>query len=998
MKFKKKTLIPIIALAGVTATLAGAAMALSGNVVKSYAETPRVVGVSFEENYTYGDTLNLPAGASIAYNGSNVPVKDSYLIYPDGSIFSGENFELDAYGKYTVVYEGTVDGKEVKAENEFFVKKDYYSLTSSASEIGYGPLNGSFVNSGYNNGLKLSLAEGETFSYAKPLNIYENEYTSLISFNCMQMETAVKYITLRLTDCYDPSIYMDIVYKRDAYAYQTYILAGAYGMKSVGLVSDSSGPVEVDGENYRVDQYGTMVPGNQILNNTYNNITISLDTSDQKGIKVYATTDAEVKHFLVSELNHERAYSYQFEGFTNGNVYLSITAANLVNIKQAPIEIGQIMGQSGKELAPIGYYEDDTAPIFKTEMEKDAADVMIGVPVRVPSVKAMDDSGICGACDYTVWYGYKSSAKKMIAVKDGVFIPNQIGIYTIEYTATDVYGNVGKKTIDLYACDKGEEGISFECDEYSEVFGGERISFGNYRITKYLNEMPTVTIALRKPSGVCINVSAEGDVLIDACGEYTVVYEYADSLYNGSYSYTFTAKDKGEPVFMDKGITIPNYFVKNAVYSIEKATALYYPNDGNMREENVLCYVRYDGGEYTLCDRKAITVSGNDTMQIKFVCENNPSVYMESKVAEIVDVGYGTQEYHIEKYFVGDFNTSINEQYASYQATKAGEAALDFINTLSYASFAVSFENPNGNFEGVDIYLTDYYDNTKSLKLTVSGNTYAVNDGRVREIYETENKYSLEFSNGVLYLNNNSILAEIPFTTDYFTLRFVGKGGDVNAELRVYSLCRHSFFKDASNYYDEIRPIVNVEFPEKVGHIGGSATVKKPFALDVLSPVTEDNCKVSVYKNGVIMSATDGTVLNKISDFEKEYIIYFDEYGTYLVVYEVTDGVGNKTTIRQSINVADVIAPTITLENYNGSTQAVSVGPEISPLKYTLQDNISSAEELEVWIVVYSEKGEYIGASQGTYTLKNAGEYKIYLYCSDAEGNTAYVCYNVRAN
>ena len=997
MRFKKKTAISIIALAGVTVAVAGMTMAFSNGTKKSYAETPQLVGASFEENYTYGDTIYLPIDASISYQGSDVPVEDAYLIYPDGSIFSGKNFELDVYGKYTVVYEATINGKEIKTENDFFVKKDYYSLTSSASEIGYGPLNGQFAASGYNNGLKLSLAEGETFSYAKPLNIYENEYTSLISFNCMQMETTVKYITIRLTDCYDPSIYMDIVYKRDAYAYQTYILAGAYGMKSVGLVSDSSGPVDVDGENYRVDQYGTMVPGNQILNNTYNNITISLDTSDQKAIKVYATTDAEVKHFLVSELNHERAYPYQFEGFTNGNVYLSITAANLVNIQQAPIEIGQIMGQSGKDLAPIGYYEDTTAPIFKTDMEGDSADVMIGVPVSVPKVDAMDDNGICGTCDYTVWYGYESSAKTMVAVKDGMFTPNKIGIYTIEYTATDVYGNVGKKTIDLYAYDKGTEGISFECDEYTDVFGGERISFGNYRITKYLNEMPSVTITLKKPNGSSINVSAEEEVLIDMCGAYTVLYEYKDSLYSGSYSYTFTAKDKGQPVFIDKSITMPDYFVKNAVYSIEKATAFNYPNDGNTSEENVLCYVRYDGGEYTLCDRKAITVSGNNTIQVKFVCESNSSVYLESKEAKIVDVGYGTQNYHIESYFVGDFNASISTQYASYKATKAGEASLNFINTLSYASFAVSFENPNGNFKSVDVYLTDYYDDTKSLKLTVSGNTYSINDGKVKEIYEAENKYSLEFSNGVLYLNNNDILAEIPFTTDYFTLRFVGNSGDTKAELRVYSLCRHNFITDGSNYHDEIRPIVNVEFPEKVGHIGGFATIKKPFILDVLSPVTEGNCNVSVYKNGVVMSATDGTLLNKISDFEKEYTIHFDVYGTYLIIYEVTDGVGNTTTIRESISVIDVIAPTITLNGYDGTTQTVSVEEEISPLKYTVQDNVSSAEELEVWIVVYSEKGEYMGASKDVYTLKKAGEYKIYLYCSDAEGNTSYVCYNVRA-
>ena len=54
-------------------------------------------------------------------------------------------------------------------------------------------------------------------------------------------------------------------------------------------------------------------------------------------------------------------------------------------------------------------------------------------------------------------------------------------------------------------------------------------------------------------------------------------------------------------------------------------------------------------------------------------------------------------------------------------------------------------------------------------------------------------------------------------------------------------------------------------------------------------------------------------------------------------------------------------------------------------------------------VIVYDEKGMLVTASRidgnndGSFTLKRAGLYTVYLYCMDEAGNVAYVTYTVSA-
>ena len=70
------------------------------------------------------------------------------------------------------------------------------------------------VQKGYQKGLTIKASEGDFIRFAKPINIYENNLTKLIYFNLVQMDQKVKNIDIRITDCYNPDLYLDILYKR----------------------------------------------------------------------------------------------------------------------------------------------------------------------------------------------------------------------------------------------------------------------------------------------------------------------------------------------------------------------------------------------------------------------------------------------------------------------------------------------------------------------------------------------------------------------------------------------------------------------------------------------------------------------------------------------------------------------------------------------------------------------------------------------------------------
>ena len=212
LKSKKVKILSVL-LVGMIALCASALLFGIEKDENVYAAEVSVGGIRTE--YLYKDTVNVPEKATMTVGGENYESDSFYVILPDGNRISSAKLTLDVCGEYSIVYEKTINGKRYSAAKTFKVKKKVFELISGNDGIEYGALNKQFEVMGYAGGLNIGLAEGDVFELNKPFNIYENNLKDLISFNCMQTEPVLcNFITLRLTDCYDPSVYVDLHYVR----------------------------------------------------------------------------------------------------------------------------------------------------------------------------------------------------------------------------------------------------------------------------------------------------------------------------------------------------------------------------------------------------------------------------------------------------------------------------------------------------------------------------------------------------------------------------------------------------------------------------------------------------------------------------------------------------------------------------------------------------------------------------------------------------------------
>ena len=316
-----------------------AAVIAVSHAFRRAAAEEAVVSADIKANYDLGKTLVLPENAAIEVGGETYAAKNGYLVYPSGKAVGGKTYELSETGRYTLVLEAAIQGKMRSAEKTFTVNQNLYRVSDAESYVEYGEINSYFAKGGMSKGLGIHLTDGATFTYSAPINVYENKITDIMRFNLMRRDNKVEYLTVRLTDCYDPSIAVEVIYWKVSMEEYVILTAGQKGYSALGLNeaktdSGETGKYVIDGKQYNVGVFGTEVEGNRDRadNKNVNNITLTFDTTDRQAIKIYESTDTEPHTKLVTQLNNDKLYSYKFPGFTDGNVILSITASGLKGV------------------------------------------------------------------------------------------------------------------------------------------------------------------------------------------------------------------------------------------------------------------------------------------------------------------------------------------------------------------------------------------------------------------------------------------------------------------------------------------------------------------------------------------------------------------------------------------------------------------------------------------------------------------------------------------
>lgn len=990
-KINKKLL--TLALTGFCLVGAGVttAIALPGDVQTVSAE---MVDTAVMSAYVKGATLTMPSSVTVKDGETEYEATKGYVVFPDGKAYEKSTFTLNDCGVYKIVYETTVDGKRLVASKSFTVREGVYTVESNASVVNYGALNAQFDDKwGYTEGLLVDLAEGDTFRYNQPFNVYEQDYSELIAFNCMTDDLSVGSVALRFTDCYDESNYMEIMYLR-LYDNELYIRVGISGQATCAVfnVGASESYVYIDDVQYKVlrNSAGAMLPANrsaallQGKKDPYaNNIKFAFDAKNKEMPRIYGLTDTEPKNTLITELNNEGIYPYAWEGFTTGDVFLSISASGFVSRELAPLQIAAIMGVSGEELRPKEYV-DTTAPTLTVNSNAENAKIVQGIPVKVPGATANDITQIVGEVDYVVYYAYGTPNQRMVSVEDGYFLPKMFGEYTVVYTAKDSYGNVGQTTFVLYAEKTAESGIVFNYEKLTGVVAGDWVNFSSYT-AEGLNGDVTVSVAVTDDEGVKKTYAPTDLVQFTRSGNYTIEYVYYDDVYSYVESYVLAVTNENVVRF-EKEISVPKYFIKNASYTVETINAYKYTDQAPVLA-STQGYVAFDGGEYVACNLDELKITGTETVRVKMASKEQPDVFIESDTIPVVDVGFGGRLTYAN-YFVGDFENQATIQSIRYMTKTAGDSTLDFVTPLSinnfYFAFSAVFEMP---FENVVVTLTDFYNHEKKvdLSLTKDGENYyfSVNEKSLRlsKPYNNGERLLLQYDGTQFAFNTSNVISyDAGFTTGKCLLSITLPNAQVGTMIDVYQVGNQVIRNLLS---DTVDPQISVVAPERIAYIGEIFTVGIPVVTDVLSPILAKNVTVSVFFAGAPITSTDGVLMQQVGDLTRTYDVEITAYGDYLIIYNYTDG-RNPYTHTEIVKVIDRETPTITL----GATELTVAVDETIKVDVVATDNLTKPENLKFWFIIANEKGQVVKLEKGEFTMQEKGNYTVYVYCEDETGNS----------
>ncbi len=455
------------------------------------------------ESYAYGEEFVAPNG-KVTYNGQELDATAVFVKFPDGTMKSGNTHVLSIVGKYTVIYSAVYEGKTVTAQKEFNVNEKTYDVAPSSSVKYVHDLKTTETEN--DGGLKVVLAEGDTFQYNDIIDVSNsNTDVPLIklypySYSILAENVAIEsyYTVIRLTDYYDPENYVEVsmgFYLANAATgrYHPYAVAGASlqvksGVEPYSGTSTQRKITYIDNERYRVyygtNDYGTMmdttpdVEVNGVKINNFDNYGMSV-YYEAKTKRIYVK---EKRMHLVTDLDDASIYDRNlFEGFTTGEVILSVYANDYAK-ETATYEIAEINGTQG---AKLNRFEiaDVTKPEISLSNEADNFYIAKGEEFALFSASAKDKN-LVGDVKAYVYYEYGSSYQTSVLVKDGKFIPNKTGEYTVVYVAKDAFGNVAEKTVTcICIAVDGNRLASFETAPLTSARAGEKVYLNEYTLS-----------------------------------------------------------------------------------------------------------------------------------------------------------------------------------------------------------------------------------------------------------------------------------------------------------------------------------------------------------------------------------------------------------------------------------------------------------------------------------------------------------------------------------
>lgn len=957
--------------------------------------------IPLEKEYLLGTELTLPS-ATITVDGKPIPATTE-LTWPNGKTTVSETALLDQTGSYSVNYRAVSNGKVYSEKKRFTVYQTLYSVSSKRSKAYFGEPMQDCVKA---DGINISLMSGDTFTYNKVLDLSQNTATDdFIKFGITPQSIGSRDCTglmFTLTDAYDSTNKVTIAVT----AYPTfgtpsaYIKTAATGQPLTGYEHREDGresKVWVGGE-YGNPVYLSFegVPYQSMPDNT---TSIRYD-HEKKQIHSDSRTSSNK---LVADLDDSFFYTNRWNGFTTGEVYLSVQAT------------GYSKSSANFIITKIGDEDLQTEKLYDTVKPNISIDLdgyaMTELPVAevnkaYPLFTATAVDAVSGIVSVrpAVYTGYYTSNKSNVTVTNNAFTPAVAQTHYIEYSAVDGAGNIKTFVLTVPVVQSLEIPLTVSVSEDRAVTGvcGEKLFAADYTASGGSGRVQ-VKVTVEK-DGEQIAVGNDLSYRIYESGVYTVNYTATDYLETTvTDSYTVEIKSGNSPVFIEEPV-MPKYLISGYENPLPFVSAYNY-TDSSGTAVDVVVTINENGTVKTLDGFTYKPETKSDTaVDVTYTASLSGGGTAEITYEDIPVICIGEKnKIEMPAYFAATDMIVAKDGEDVVLRPFGTEPRAEFINPLLTSNLSVVFGFSSNKYTSeMNVYLQDSLNPSIKLKLGYSRQSdgrasVKLNDSDYTSVLISEatftngNRFTLKYNDSIkaftvdgtantrISIDKTLSGAEFngfPSKKVYITFELPDES---TAELRLRSLNNQQMGVTADNG----RPDIDTGRSGTAADIDTRFTIPRATYSDVLDPGVQ--CSVTVYAPGFKI-ATDiyGNRLDNVPA-DREYTIDLSEYGNYEVLFYAEDSAGRKQEDRgYVIRVMDKTPPEITL---NGIISNEYEMGDIYLPTAVAKDNLD--ENVTVIYMLVDPDGRIHYLTNGACSVTKKGVYTARYMAYDSAGNLA---------
>lgn len=862
MKINRKKIIILVTF---LAILIFASYSLNSFKAKSILNESLINDVleQIEDEYLLNTTLEIPA-LDHKYEGVE-PL--SIIVYPNGRAITKNTVLLDQEGIYKLRYEYHKDLKVIKRyEKEFIVYQNNF-VVQGQGDVSY-----------HEERLSVSLKEGDVLKLNQSLlvsNLTSRNFITLRILPKVNNEIDFGQITFKLIDLLNDENFIminvrnspDSIVQADPDLYKGY----SYALGS-SREQTPSGYEPHTNIVHRNNEWGANVPLSFWGIESRNRLNVSFNA--ESGV-------ITANNSFVINVKSAEYFTELWEGFEANLVRLEITCENYYS-DTGYFEIENIVGIDLAKEKNIITQEPEI-----TILENKIPDALVGQEYPLFTAVARDGNLKDVSVNSKVYYNYLDDQNRYeISITNNKFIPPKKGIYTVVYTATDIYGNKGLKAIEIEAFDSINRIEVMPIDDLG-------IREGNVGELIYINqvvfsggsgdkELKITAISPHEHQ----DITGKNYFIANYEGEYLIVYTVTDYLgKTGSYMYQVAVDYSESPVFTK----IPE------VSTVWQAG---YRQDLKLADFEAYLFTP-DGKEKAAVDVR-VTIDNLECEIIDGYVEIPD--YLTEKTAQLVyRAGESEKTFEVtvlpprdenenilfENFFMKEGNIEI-ETLADYVQVSFNEnGSITFVNSLVFNGLTMNLNieeiiNNNSTFE---IYFEDLINPDEYLKFVfvkmASSMFVSINEQKQIQI-SLDYKKDVEFlfeRNKIVVGNSALSLGDLGLSSGKAIVTFKVRQVGLGTSLKIYSFARQNFKLGAlDNVSPQLDILDELSVLKKIDEV---VETPKIIGANVLNPHLSLTISVVGPDQENVLDL-NGLMLREVTADQK-YQIKLDQYGEYVV-------------------------------------------------------------------------------------------------------------------